>query len=150
MDRVPWIAFREKLAMVAPNTSNTPPEDDPMGPPKEPCEVCCIHCGNTYMSSEIRWQPDVDGPDGGWWVCPIDGCDGAGFCFDIYPTDPEVARSHGVMMFSDDDEDDEFEDDADWLGETPPQNPHDPHNPDRHRPRFTADDSTFGEDDIPF
>lgn len=103
--------------MVAPNSSSPspaePPEDDPMGPPKVPCEVECVHCGNHYLSSEIRWRPDPNGPDGGWWVCPIDGCDGAGFCFDIFPTDPAVARQFGVEMWTDDDEDDEFDDDDD-------------------------------------
>ncbi len=139
--------------MVAPNTSNTPSADDSsMDPPKEPCEVCCIHCGNTYMSNEVRWQPDANGPDGGWWVCPIDGCDGAGFCFDIFPTDPDVARSHGAMMFSDGDDDEkgDFDDDADWPGDTPPQAPQDRHNPTPHRPRFAADESAPGKDDVPF
>jgi hypothetical protein len=123
--------------MVAPHDAALP-EDDPMGPPKIPVEVECIHCGNTYMSDQIRWQPDPQGPDGGWWVCPIEGCDGAGFCFDIYPTDPEVARQFGVHMWSDDDEGD-FDDDFSEDMDNPPPSSDLP-------PR----QSRFGEDDIPF
>jgi len=110
-----------------------------MGPPKVPVEVECIHCGNVYMSDQIRWQPDPGGPGGGWWVCPMDGCDGAGFCFDIYPTDPEVAKQFGVMTWSDDsdeDEDDEFFDDESEFDE-----------PDESPPPRS---STFDDDDIPF
>jgi hypothetical protein len=110
-----------------------------MGPPKQSVEVHCIHCGNVYMSDQIRWKPDPKGPDGGWWVCPIDGCDGAGFCFDIYPTDRDVAAQFGVHIFDDDEEDDDedFFDDAD--------DPAPPADPPPHRPRI------FGnEDDIPF
>ena len=105
--------------MVAPNSPSTPPseppEDDPMGPPKVPCEVECIHCGNVYLSSEIRWQPDPKGPGGGWWVCPIEGCDGAGFCFDIFPTNPDVGRGFGVESWDfeeDDDDEADYDDDV--------------------------------------
>lgn len=83
--------------MVAPNSEPTPPpQDDAMGPPATPVEVECIHCGSVYMSDKIRWQPDANGPGGGWWTCPVAGCDGAGFCFDIFPTDPKVAEQFGV------------------------------------------------------
>lgn len=53
--------------MVAPNSidASKPDGDDPMGPPRECCEVHCIHCGGVYMSDEIRWKPDPEGPDGG-------------------------------------------------------------------------------------
>lgn len=113
-----------------------------MGPPKEAVEEQCIHCGNIYMSDQIKWKPDPAGPDGGWWVCPIEGCDGAGFCFDIYPTDPEVALQFGVHISTGEDEDDYdeedfFEDDDTDLSSPPTDQP-------PHRPRI------FGEDDIPF
>jgi hypothetical protein len=104
--------------MVAPNSeSSPPPDDDPMGPPATPVEVECIHCGEIYMSDQIRWQPDPNGPGGGWWVCPIEGCDGAGFCFDIYPTDPKVAEQFGVHTWNVDEEGEYHEDFEDHAGD---------------------------------
>ena len=110
-----------------------------MGPPPTPVEVECIHCGSIYMSDEIRWEPDPNGPDGGWWVCPIEGCDGAGFCFDIFPTDPKVAEQFGVHTWECDESEDyeEFEEFDDTLD---PGTDLDP----------PASDRTIDEDDIPF
>ena len=64
-----------------------PPEadDDPFKPPPEAVKVECIHCGNQYSSDQIVWRASPDGK--GFWVCPIEGCDGAGFGFDILPLD---------------------------------------------------------------
>ena len=74
-----------------------PPEalEDCMKPPKESVLVHCLHCGKEYESYEIVWVPFADdAPEEkhrlpGIWSCPIDGCDGAGFCFDIFPVDED-------------------------------------------------------------
>jgi hypothetical protein len=109
-----------------------PDPDDPMGPPKEPCECWCMHCRRTFMSTEIWFQKVINDPQGfkGFWMCPTPNCGGAGFCFDIFPTDPDHPANAGWV--DDDDEDaegdeeffdeDEFDDDegseesagADW------------------------------------
>ena len=38
----------------------------------------------------IEWRvlPTRDGGEHGFWCCPTPDCDGAGFGFDIFPTDP--------------------------------------------------------------
>src|SRR3954471_5022996 len=79
--------------------------DDPMGPPKEPCECWCMHCRRTFMSSEIWFQRVIGDPRGfkGFWMCPTSNCSGAGFTFDIFPTDPDHPANEG---WSDDDSDD--------------------------------------------
>jgi hypothetical protein len=83
-----------------------PPEalKDCMQPPEQPILVHCIHCGEEYDSWRIVWVPFTEeqmvrnaekgvhsSPDKftGMWCCPIEGCDGAGFLFDIYPVDPD-------------------------------------------------------------
>ena len=58
---------------------------DPCGPPKQPCQVRCLHCGETYSSSEMVWRKEGDGP--GLWFCPTEGCTGAGFDYDIVAVD---------------------------------------------------------------
>ncbi len=42
--------------------------------------VECLHCGERYRSDSIRYILRYG--DNLWW-CPTDGCDGAGFGFDI-------------------------------------------------------------------
>jgi hypothetical protein len=66
------------------------PEEDSFRPPRENTEVVCLHCGQKYDSYRIEWREfeKEDGTKQGFWCCPIEGCDGKGFCFDIYPTDP--------------------------------------------------------------
>ena len=83
--------------------SNLPKEamDDCFKPPDEPCQVQCLHCGQQYSSADIIW---CEGEDGGFWRCPIENCDGAGFQFDIHPVDSTL-WGHG-----DDDEYDEYDD----------------------------------------
>ncbi len=86
-----------------------PPEalDDPFRPPEEAVEVGCIHCGNSYSSDEIVWRNEPGKEGKGFWCCPIPGCDGIGFQFDIHPLD---------SLLEDEDEFDEFEaEDADEL-----------------------------------
>ena len=88
--------------------------EDCFKPPKDPCQVECIHCGNVYSSSEIVW---VESGDGGFWRCPIEDCGGAGFGFDIYPTDPAEAEKHGIHSSFDEDDDDEgWDEEGDEAG----------------------------------
>jgi hypothetical protein len=88
--------------------------DDPYGPPKEPCECWCMHCNRTFMSSELWFQRVIGDPQGfeGFWMCPTPNCSGAGFTFDIFPTDPDHPANEG-WHYTDDDEDVEFDDDDD-------------------------------------
>jgi len=103
------------------------PESDPFKPPAIPTEVGCIHCGEEYDSYRIEWRIFTldDGRQHGFWCCPILGCDGKGFGFDIFPTDPEYRDENGETMYVDtDDEENGDEDDTDFdNGElTPPAN----------------------------
>jgi hypothetical protein len=87
-----------------------PDPDDPMGPPKEPCECWCMHCRRTFMSTGVWFQRVVGAPPGelqGYWMCPTPNCDGAGFTFDIFPTDPDHPANEGWSWSDDDDEEEE-------------------------------------------
>lgn len=91
---------------------------DPFAPPKVPCVVCCIHCGSTYDSWRIAWREMPGEAISGAWCCPIPGCDGVGFRFDIHPVDPDWEKQFGVSPLDADieleDEDGEaWSDDAD-------------------------------------
>lgn len=124
--------------MVMPN--DNPREEDCFRPPDVPIEVKCIHCGQVYNSSKIEWRPGA-GPPGyaGAWCCPIAGCDGLGFLFDIWPTDPEWTDEHGnkVVHFFDDEEfeveDGTRDDSTDQPKKLPREN-----------------EGFFNEDDVPF
>jgi hypothetical protein len=88
------------------------PDEDPFRPPAKPREVACLHCGRHYSSELIEWRirRGADGAVMGFWCCPMSGCDGAGYEFDIYPVDED-----GLAWFERDAaEDGEGEDDADW------------------------------------
>jgi len=85
------------------------PQDDPFRPPAIPTRVHCIHCGQEYESDLIHWA-EVMGGKSGFWRCPVPGCDGAGFGFDIFPTDPEYRDEHGNLMYCEDDKDVDWED----------------------------------------
>lgn len=106
------------------------PDADPFRPPAIPTDVCCLHCQQEYPSYLIRWeQEEIDGKLEGFWCCPTPDCDGRGFGFDIFPTDPEWQDPEGRLQMSwgdDDDEDDEF-DNQDELD-------------DEHDSDFTPDD----------
>lgn len=119
------------------------PQADCFRPPAIPTEVHCLHCGGEYESYLIEWREEVrDGRRMGFWRCPTPGCGGAGFGFDLLPTDPDYIGEDGQPMwcFDDDeeeeDEDEDYDDDLDLLGPAAP--PDDPPDPD-------ADD-----DDIPW
>ena len=95
-----------------------PPGTDQLGPPIVSTLVHCIHCNNEYDSYQIKWVVRRDEKGELWphWACPIPGCDGAGFCFDIWPIDPEWRNEHGEKVWCDDDEED-GEDELDKEGD---------------------------------
>lgn len=88
------------------------PDNDPFGPPVISTVVHCIHCGEEFDSYRIEWrvEHDADGAAHGFWCCPMPGCDGKGFGFDIFPVDPEYRDENGELMWCSDDDDD-FDDD---------------------------------------
>lgn len=81
---------------------------DCFAPPKEPCECYCLHCGRTFSSEGIWFQRVIGDRHGleGFWMCPTPNCSGAGFTFDIFPTDPDHPANAGWHT-TDDDEDGE-------------------------------------------
>jgi hypothetical protein len=89
--------------------------NDCFGPPQEPCECYCLHCGRTFMSDQIWFQRIIGDPMGleGFWMCPTPNCDGAGFTFDIFPTDPDHPGNEGWVYDDDDEEAEDFEDEDD-------------------------------------
>jgi hypothetical protein len=94
------------------------PESDPFHPPAIPTEVGCLHCQQIYESYLIEWRIITcsDGKKRGFWCCPTPGCDGRGFAFDIFPTDPDYRDENGERMWMDDSEEEcneEFEFDPD-------------------------------------
>jgi hypothetical protein len=118
------------------------PDADPFKPPPGSILVHCIHCGEEYESYRIEWRV-FDRPDGrhGLCCCPIEGCDGAGFGFDIFPVDEEQAAELGIMMFSDDDDDEDFDSDDDDFG---------PDDPGPAAQPNSSDNPPSMDDDIPF
>jgi hypothetical protein len=110
------------------------PEDDiqrgrkDFPPPAISTRVQCIHCGQTYDSYLIQFVPHA-GPDGrGVWRCPTPQCDGAGFMFDIWPTDPNWIDENGNKICCQDDDGPGFELNPDDEDESDNQKP--PHDPD--------------------
>jgi hypothetical protein len=94
------------------------PDNDPFGPPAISTAVHCIHCGEEYDSYRIEWriEHEADGQVHGFWCCPMRGCDGKGFGFDIFPVDPDYRDENGELMWcsdESDEEDDEFDDEDD-------------------------------------
>lgn len=145
--------------------------EDPFRPPDIPIEVHCIHCGEEYESYLIKWVPDEKRPGEGFWSCPTPGCDGIGFCFDIWPTDPDWRDENGekVCFFDDGDEfdeDDEFDDHCDpgddkFGGEGLDYSDFPPQSEDQDDVPWTEfnpgessgekrKDHPFGDEDIPF
>jgi hypothetical protein len=120
-------------------------QKDCFAPPTEPCECHCLHCGRTFMSDQIWLQRVVGGRDGfeGFWMCPTPNCGGAGFTFDIFPTDPDHPANEG-WHDADDDEDDLGEDAFDEQGNyIEPENR--VYNP--AEPKFKSLDEELGEQD---
>jgi hypothetical protein len=89
-------------------------QNDQMAPPREPCECYCLHCGRTFMSDLMWFQKVVGSKDGfqGFWMCPTPNCSGAGFTFDIFPTDPAHPANDGWAY------DDGEEEEGAWDEET--------------------------------
>lgn len=89
-------------------------QKDQFAPPAEPCECYCLHCQRTFMSDGIWFQKVVGDPQGfdGFWMCPTPNCSGAGFTFDIFPTDPNHPANEGWTCDDDFDEV-EFEEEFD-------------------------------------
>lgn len=101
------------IAGSEPNEAPDPdPRDDPMAPPNAPCECYCLHCRRIFMSDQIWFQRVKGARDGfkGFWMCPTPNCEGAGFTFDIFPTDPDHPANEGWEEF-----DDEEDPDAQWI-----------------------------------
>ena len=120
-----------------------PAVDDCFGPPAEPCECFCLHCRRVVMSSDMWYQRVINTADrlDGFWMCPTPNCDGKGFTFDLWPTDPDHPANEG---WSDDDEDgedgDEFSDEA-AVGEEAEYDPAEP-----QYASDAADDDVEGEE----
>lgn len=100
-------------------SDDQPSQSDPFYPPEIPTLVGCLHCGQEYDSYRIEWRVEKthDGKSHGFWCCPIPGCDGKGFGFDILPVDPNWRDERGGW-FNDDEEgeSDEFENDETKFG----------------------------------
>lgn len=60
------------------------------------------------MSDQIWFQRVIGDRHGlgGFWMCPTPNCDGVGFSFDIFPTDPDHPVNAGWI------DDDEFDDET--------------------------------------
>lgn len=135
--------------------------DDPFAPPTQVCECHCLHCGRTFSSEDIWLQRVINDPRGrtGFWMCPTPNCSGAGFTFDIFPTDPDHPANEGWLfddededelseaagLIEDEDDDDSDDDDVDWSesafdadGDTFEYDPAEPHYQDM--------DDLFGDD----
>jgi hypothetical protein len=107
---------------------------DCFAPPKDPCECWCMHCRRVFTSDGIWFQRVINDPQGfeGFWKCPTPNCGGAGFTFDIFPTDPEHP-ANGGWHFDDGDEDEDPEGgDAEW---------------DPDEPEYQALDEELGDED---
>ena len=135
-------------------------KDDSFAPPTEPCECHCLHCGRTFSSEGIWFQQVINDPQGfkGFWMCPTPNCSGAGFTFDIFPTDPDHPANEG-WHYDDDgldeedgDESDESEDDGEdeiWsadpaLAAGGPER-HDEYDPDETK--YKELDEFYGDDE---
>ncbi|HWE96222.1 MAG TPA: hypothetical protein VG269_19820 [Tepidisphaeraceae bacterium] len=126
--RAPWDAHDERRSR------------DQMAPPQVPCECFCLHCRRTFMSDQLWLQRARGARDGfeGFWMCPTPNCSGAGFTFDIFPTDPNHPANEGWFDENEpeghrawelEDLEDEFEgyeefDAADVNAEYDPDEPH--------------------------
>ena len=111
------------------NRADTPDNrDDCFGPPEKPVECFCLHCGHIYMS-DLLLAVNVDGTV--HYACPVKGCDGMGYKFDIFPVNDEDDEEWMAEEeeYVDEDEAEEFEEEEfealDPDGEIPFDPPHD-------------------------
>ncbi len=128
------------------------PAGDPFGPPEVSVEVECLHCGQRYQSHRIQWRVETnsEGDLHGFWCCPMPGCGGKGFGFDILPTDPNYHDERGGWVHCDDDEydDEDFDEDlvADGFASDGPHDKAKPSGNGHGRPKIAEE----RDDDIPF
>ncbi len=95
------------------------------------------------MSDGIWFQKVIGSKDGfdGFWMCPTPNCSGAGFTFDIFPTDPTHEDNSGWVSFeAGDDDDDEFSEDGQPIDST--EKEYDP-----AEPKYAELDEMFGDED---
>jgi len=118
--------------------------EDQMAPPKEPCECWCMHCRRVFMSDQMWFQRVINDPHGfpGFWMCPTPNCSGAGFTFDIHPTDPNHPAN--ADWYYDDGDEDEDDDDVPW-DDQPSDDAEGEWDPDE--PTYRALDEAFGDED---
>jgi hypothetical protein len=116
--------------------------DDCFAPPAEPCECWCLHCRRVFMSDQIWFQRVINDPQGfdGFWMCPTPNCGGAGFTFDIFPTDPDHPANDGWSNDDDDGEGD-YEGEGAFWEEDEEQREWDP-----DESKYKELDEAFGED----
>jgi hypothetical protein len=124
----------------ASDDSDADKRSDCFAPPAEPCECYCLHCNRVFMSDGIWFQKVINSRDGfnGFWMCPTPNCSGAGFTFDIFPTDPHHPANEG-WTDTDDDEDTFFDEDEEEEIATEEYDP--------AEPKYAELDEQFGEDD---
>jgi hypothetical protein len=72
-----------------------PDNFDPCQPPSCATLVKCERCGQEYDSSRIEERPKGDTEDHPQWCCPIPGCSGRGFGFNILPVDRQYHDKDG-------------------------------------------------------
>ncbi len=89
------------------------PDTDPFRPPAVSTLVGCLHCGEEYDSYRIEWRIVLctDKTEHGFWCCPIEGCDGRGFGFDIFPVDSMYQDERGGWVHDGGEESDEIDED---------------------------------------
>lgn len=93
------------------------------------------------------WLDDIELPGGGVWCCPTPGCDGIGFCFDVWPTDADFAdawREPAADLGEDDylvNDDEAVDPTDDTLDQTPADDQHLPASPDADAKAPGGDDA---------
>lgn len=121
-------------------------QHDQMAPPAEPCECYCLHCGRVFMSDQIWFQKVIGDKNGfeGFWMCPTPNCDGAGFTFDIFPTDPEHPANDGWCHDDDDHAEDAFDEEGNFV--EPEDREYDPQEPEYPSSERSAAGDIEGEE----
>jgi hypothetical protein len=116
-------------------------QKDQFAPPEVACECWCMHCRRVFTSDAIWFQRVINDPQDfpGFWKCPTPNCGGAGFTFDIFPTDPDHPANAGWSY------DDGDEDEGDWEGDDAADGPDAEWDPEESK--YKALDEVFGEDD---
>jgi hypothetical protein len=99
--------------------------------------------------SEAIWFQKINGArDGfdGFWMCPTPNCSGAGFTFDIFPTDPQHPANDGWFSTDDGEETErEWNDGEDFYEEFDDDEPAGEYDP--AEPHYQMLDQWAGEED---